>query len=632
MNNSSSLLKTGFPGKQLLQFLVLLLVTFIVHAFVLRFIFPGFYKPLSIQHEDHYIPTAFAHALVPGYHDLMNWPRPVFMIFYKLIGHAGTSGAIGFVIGLAFINCVMSALLIKGILGLPFNGSFLFFYIIYCYLLFATPYFYILYTQDTGSYLSYFFLILGAILFYQNRNSAPVLPAGLLLICCILAFLSKETYQLLALFFSFLWFLYDRKTSLKRSLIPMGATVVAFIISAANNMRLKSVFVNVNAPKGSPYGVSLSPFSVAHEWIGYARDGINIADLLMIGLIGYMVLRFKKPWSRQLLFIFVACFLAAGISWLPNAALPNHHINGYSFNGLYLFYLPLFFIPFLQKEKLITNLAAIVVVALCLTSYRFNVHKYRGSSNNWAIQQENTERNFVHSLDSLIGQLTPAPKPQRVLISGITFPFHPFTYPQSLREYPHAAYALYDVVYYTPNPRYVERNDLVRFIPPSDSSLVRYDHVWIFKEDGSLAGSIGGQSAKKRAVDSNGIAINLQNLPDLKTVGIYPPEDQNGIAWTNGNAGIDLPTPIRGKDSLTVILDTYMGRACKNIVPRLALSDTAGKVYQPVRTERKQDVFYFHFAPGKRTYIKKVTISSQQIDSGPDKRILSFPMKGLVIK
>ena len=632
MNNSSSSLKPGFPGKQILVFLTLLLVTFIVHALVLRFIFPGFYRPLSVQHEDHYLPASFAYSARPNYRDLMNWSRPVFMLFYKLIGHAGTAGSIGYVIGLVFLNCVLSALLIKRILGLAFDGVFLFFYIIYCYLLFATPYFYILYTQDAGSHLCYFFLILGAILFYHTRNRPLPLSAGLLFVCCTLAFLSKETYQLVALFFSFLWFLYDRKTSLKRSLVPMGVTIAAFIISTVNNMRLNSVFVNVKAPKGSPYEVSLSPFSVVREWIGYAKDGINIADLLMIGLIGYMVLRFKKPWSRQLLFIFIACLLGAGISWLPNAVLPNHHINGYSFNGLYLFYLPLFFIPFLQKEKLMTNLAAVVVVALCLTSYRVNVHKYRGASNNWAIREENTERHLLHSLDSLIGQLTPAPKPYRVLITGITFPFHPFTYPQSLREYPHAGYALYDVVYYTPEPRYVERGDLVKFIPPSDTSLIRYDQVWSFGKDGSLLEYIGGQAAMKRAIDSSAITIDLQNLPNLKTTGIYPPEESNGIAWISGNSSIELPTPLRGKDSLTVVLDTYMGGPCRNIVPRVALADTTGKAYQPARTERKQDVFYYHFAPGKRTYIKKVTISSQQIDSGPDKRTLSFPMKGLVIK
>jgi hypothetical protein len=631
MNNTSSLSKPAFPGKLVLQFLVLLLVTFIVHAFVLRFIFPGFYLPLSVQHEDHYIPASFAYASRPDYRDLMNWTRPVFMLFLKLIGHAGTAGSIGCVIGLVFINCALSALLIKHILDLPFNGAFLFFYIVYCLLLFATPYFYILYTQDAGSHLCYFFLILGAISFYYTRNRSLLLSAGLLFICCMLAFLSKETYQLAALFVSFLWLLYERRKSLKRALMPMAVMITAFIISAINNIRLNSVFVNVKSRKGSPYEVNLSPLSVMHEWSQYAKDGVNISSILMISLTGYVILRFRRSWSRKLLFILVACCLATGISWLPDSVLPNHHINGYSFNGLYLFYLPLFFFPFFQKEKLMTNLIPVVIVALCFVSYILNGPGYRSSSNNWALQQENTERHLSHALDSLIGRLTEAPKPRKVLVEGIRFPFHPFTYPQSLREYPHAIYALYDVVYYTSTPRFEERKDLVKFIPPSDTALTHYDQVWIFRKDGKLAAYTDGRGTGMSR-DSAGISIDLRGLSEFKTTGIYPPEYNNGIAWTSGNAGIELITPIRGKDSLTISLDTYMAGASKNVVPLVVLTDTAGKGYQPSRTERKKDVFYYHYILAKRIYIKKVIISSPPIDAGADKRVLSFPMKGLTIK
>jgi hypothetical protein len=630
MNNSSSLSKTGFPGKQVWQFLVLLLLTFIVHALVLRFVFPGFYRPLSIQHEDHYIPASFAHSIRPDYRDLLNWARPVFMIFYKVIGHAGTAASIGYVIGLVFLNCILSALLIKRILDLPFNGLFLFCYILYCFLLFSTPYFYILYTQDVGSHLCYFFLILGAILFYLTRNKHFLLPAGLLFICCTLAFLSKETYQLVALFFSFVWFLYDRRNSLKRSLVPLGATIAAFIVSTVNNMRLHSVFVNVNAAKGSPYEINLSPLSVIREWVFYVKDGINVADLLMVGLIGYIIFRSKQPWRRQLLFILVACCLATGLSWLPNAVLPNHRVNGYSFNGLFLFYLPLFFLPFLRKEQLLTNLVTAALIALILVSYRLDVHKYKGAVNNWAIKQEFIERNLNHSLDSLIGQLVRASKPRRILVEGITFPFHPFTYPQSLREHPNAGYALYDVVYYTPDARYDGRNDLVKFIAPSDTLLTRYDQVWLFKKDGSLASYTGGPGDMDSAGDSSGISIDLENLPRFRTTGIYP--EANGISWTNGNASVDLFTPIRGKDSLTVTLQTYMPPICRNIIPRISLADIDGKEYQPAQTERKKDVFYYRFIFNKHILVKKVKILSPRIDSRPDPRILSFPLTGLIVK
>ena len=625
-------------GSNFLIFIALLVIGFIIHALVLRFVFPGYYDPLSPNHEDFYIPVAFAFAPNNGYGygDLMNWTRPLFMMFYKASGYAGFEGAVAFVISLVIANCALTALLIKRLLNFSFNGFFILTFGIYCFLLFSMPYFYIFYTEDPGSHLSYFFLILAGFSVIFLVNKQLWLSLFLATMLSILGYLSKETYELVALFFSGLWFIYYRRESIMKALVPVIATVVGIAVSVLNNMRLKSVFVNPEAGEDNPYKMDLSPYSVLREMWRYFREGMNFANILLIGLIGYLVFLFfrnKGNRSRELLFLTVACLAAPFLAWLPNALLPNHHYGGYSFNGLYLFYLPVFFVPFLRFLKPVSVTTLIILGILIPVSHLLNYKKYKDSTHNAVLIYESTLRNFHNALDTLIGKIQPGSKPERILIKGITFPFNAFVYPESLREFPNAPYANYDVVNYTGKFRYEGRRDLVRYINEEDTGFAQYNRIWIFNNDGRLVLAQENPSVAnnfKSSGDSTGVLLTLDNLPDFKISGIYSPE--SGIAWTDGNVTIELNTPIRKDDTINVKLTTYLPEVCKDVYPTLELVDINGVAYKAVQSRKSEFNFYYRFAT-EGTKINRVTITAPKLPtSETDKRILSFPFGELYIR
>jgi hypothetical protein len=622
-------------GDHVITFIAVFIIGIIVHALVLKFIFPGYYDPFIPNHEDFYIPLAFVHAPI-GFDTLMNWTRPVFMMFYKATGYAGIQGGTAIIVAVVIANCALTASLIKRALNLAFGKEFTLTFIIYCVLLFAMPYFYIFYTEDPGSHLSYLFLMCAAhaVLFVSKRHLW--LSLFLASVFSILAYLSKETYQLVALFFSGLWFLYYRKESIKRSLVPGIATVIGIVMSLLNNLRLNSVFVNPDAEQGNPYKMDLSPFSVLREMWRYFREGMNPADILLVLGVAWLVysyFRKKGKKSNALLLLTIGCLAAPFLAWVPNALLPNHHYGGYSFNGLYLFYLPLFLLPFLRLHKSVSTVMLILLVLLIPASHIFNRKTYKDSTHRAVLFYEDTQRNLLFALDSFIAAIQPNQEQERVLVKGITFSFSPFVYPESLREFANAKYATYDVVSYNGRFRFEGRKDLVRFINESDTTFSQYTRVWTFNENGKLKSA--GQYENiiddtRKPGDSSAALISLENLKAYSNSGIYPPEGE--IAWTNGDVSIELNVPIRSIDTLTARLSTYLPEKCKDIIPKLLLVDTDGVEHAATATKKKANIFYYTFkAPGKS--IQKIRIISPALPPVPeDKRVLSFPFIELYIR
>lgn len=643
LSNKETFMKNNF-----FVFFLFTVMAFVVHAIVLKFIFPGYYSPLYPHHSDFYIPAAFANA--PGeyysFKSLLFWPRPIYLIVAKFFGYFGIQGGIAWIISLVFANCALSALFIKRVFNLTANWKLAAAYIVYCGLLFSHPFFYTFYSQDLGAHLSYFFLILAAHLFFSTYKRSTALSNGLLLVCSLLAFLSKETYGLTALFGTFLWFMYyrkeevgpDKKMTIIKGLLPFAMVSIAFVVAFILNILIKSSFVDPNAAADAPYHISLKPGIVLHELWLYFKEAINIANIITIILLGYLVLTINSPYRKIMLFITLLCIVSAGLSWFPNAILPNHHYRGYSFNAMYLLYLPLLFVPMISIDNNIKKGIVIALPLLCLVSPVLNRSKYKDNGNQWVLLQEKTQRNLLHALKPLFKDLTPSAKPHKIVIQGITFPFHPFSYPECIRSFTNAKYGNFDVVYYnTALLNNGERLDLVKAINPPDVNKGDYEQKWIIDNDGNLVQSINLLAEKfnnknTASTDSSvnkDVEITFDNLTQFTTTGFYGPE--NGINWTNGNASIMLNNPIEHIDSLTVRLSTYMPPQIKNVQPRLLLLDGNSKSYEPVITTRKDDIFYYQFAVDKKASIQKVSIISETFRTPPDERILSFPFKSLLI-
>jgi peptidoglycan/LPS O-acetylase OafA/YrhL len=605
-------------------------IALVMHAIVLRFIFPGYYSPLYPQHSDFYIPAAFANS-PDTFGSLLAWPRPVSMIFSKFIGYSGIHGSIACVVALVCVNCALTALCIKSIAKMAFSPQLIVVFTAYCYLLFSSPYFYIFYAQDIGAHLSYFFLILGAYIYYSAFNKNAILAGSILFICSLLAFLSKETYGLAALSICLLWFIYYRKVSALKAALPFIMISAALVLAVVNNLLIKSIFINPGAVANDPYHISLNPIIVLREFFLYAKESMNAANIGLIALLGYLFFKSRTDNKKALIYITFGCIAGAILSWVPNAILPNHHYKGYSFNGAYLLYVPLLLFPVLWVGKNITRAVVITLMVLCFGSPLLNIAKYK--DNDWVLIQENTQRNLLNALGPLIANIHPSREPQKILIEGITFPFHPFAFPQSLRTFSNAKYAHFDVVSYGPLPAGGVRNDLVKFINPSDSGLVNYQEKWVFDKDGKsiMSENLAAERIFKGSLGSDEtIEIRQDNFSQFMTSGFYDAE--NGIRWTDGNASINLNSGVTNSDSLVVQLNTYMPPICKDVTPKLLLFDNNNKEYESAFSTRKENIFYYLFVLNKNDKIRKINILSETIDASPDQRRLSFPFISMEIE
>lgn len=622
--------KNKIITENFLIFLSFFIIALIVHALVLKFVFPGYYSPLIPMHSDYYMPAALANTLGATYIGFFGSPRPITYAFSRIIGYCGIYGSIACIIVLVCVNISLSVFFIKRIFNIPFNLFFIIVFICYCYLLFSHSYFYIFYAQDIGAHLCYFFLFIGVYFYYILFNKHGILSGFILFLCCVLSFLSKETYALSALVFAFAWFIHYKKISLLNGSLPFIIIILAIGVMLMYNVHIHSTFVDLNASKGTAYQISFDPLKILQEWFRYFKESYNIANILMVLLIIVLLLKSQTENKKELIFVTLACIVAAFVAMLPNALLLNHHFEGYSFNGSPLFYLALFFIPILKikKDKNKFNLSYLIVV-LGFISPMLNWFNYKQCD--WSLGQENTQKNMLKALDVLIKDLKPSANPIKILVQGIIYPFCPFHYPQSLRVFPNAKYATFDVV--SANASDKPRVDLVKFIMPADTALNKYEQQWVFDNEGKLLSQMW---AEKEIVFSNYSIRNISkkiesaNFSKFITSGFY--DQENGIRWTNGNASILLDSVISNADSIVVALTAFLPPICKKIVPKLELLEFDNKAYKPFITIKKGDVFYYLFKVNKKINIKKIQILSEKIDSRPDIRSLSFPFISLEIK
>jgi len=474
-------------SKGLLTLLLLAGLAWLMHFISLYFIFPGHYSPLAFHHSDFYIPASFAFAQGDGYSfvNLLNWPRPLFMWVYKFTGYFGHPGSVAWVVGAVFLNCALTALLAKRLLKLTIDRNFILFFALYCFLLFTQPFFYTFYSQDIGSQVSYLLLLLGFYSFVLLSERHLYLGAGCVLLFSSCAFLVKETYILAFGFLTFCWFIYYIRTDWQKAFAPGIAIFVAGVVSALINFKTKSVFVNPDAEAGTSYHISFDPLSVLKELARYASEGIAPALVLAFLLIIFQIHKTYK--NKQLTILACVCVAFAFLAWLPNALLPNHHYEGYSFNGLYVCFVLLFFVLKMVQDKVNFKPMLIALLVLMVLSPLTSLKRYQGTRNTWVLAMEQVQKNMLAGFDKATAQLIGKPQPINVLVSGITSPFHPFSFPSAIRSFKGGENANY---YFIPPKDFASnlgtKVDLVQFITAEDQSSYSFDQEWKFDEQGNL--------------------------------------------------------------------------------------------------------------------------------------------------
>jgi hypothetical protein len=495
----------NFYRKPVIQIICFTILALLVHALVLKFIFPGYYSPLYPHHSDFYISVALAHSPDDFFqYRYMGYSRPLGLFFLKFIGLPGIHGAILFTVINVAVNGCLSIMLVQRILKIEFKWPVILLFCLYFVLLFSQRYFYTFYTQDIFSHLSYSFLISGTLSFISLQKRNQKRAFWVLLFFSIVAFLCKETYALSAVSCAFFWFLYNKKHTGKTVIAPFLAIVSALVLVIIFNLIIKSVFIKFQTNTTDPYYINLRPSSIFNEMILYAKEGLNFLHWIIVVIAGIFILTSFRSTDKRAGYTMLACVLAAFLSWLPNALIPNHHHGGYSFNGAYLLYLPVVFIPVIWNMKTNFKWLTITLILISIISPFLNKKEYEKQW--WVLLQENIERNLLKSLDTLM-ILQPASPPKNILITGLTMPFFPFHHPASLKEYPNSKNAIYDVVDYTlklPNDRYKS----VKFVLPAEVNIRQYDVIWAFDSNGKLLRNLTVDSSLLKTISEN----NCQDL------------------------------------------------------------------------------------------------------------------------
>ncbi len=139
-----------------------------------------------------------------------------------------------------------------------------------------------------------------------------------------------------------------------------------------------------------------------------------------------------------------------------------------------------------------------------------------------------------------------------------------------------------------------------------------------------LAGNGGIQYDQRR------LLIDNETFDKFSMNGFY--ENENGIRWTNGKADIGLLGDYTVKDSVKIIMSTYMPPVCKAISPKMFLTEENNLEDRPIFSAREADKFTFTFYFKQLTTIKRISILSDTINAYPDRRVLSFPFVSMEIK
>ncbi|MDR7088685.1 tetratricopeptide repeat protein [Cellvibrio fibrivorans] len=467
-----------------LEFVALFALALIAHAVVLQFIFPGYYDPLWPLHSDFYLPTNISNSGL-GVLNYLSKPRPSGMAFFFLIGRFGVHGSIAAIIFVTLMNVAMTATIAKNLLNISFNFQFLATYIIYIFLLFSHPYFYSFYAHDAFSQLSYFFLLIGVLFYSFFFKKSFKISVLLLFIFSLLAFLAKETFGLAAIAVSLVWLLYHQKKSVKEAIAPTASVFLALCIVFIYSFTIKSAFITNS---NDAYRVEFNPLSIMSNWFEYVSLGYNVASLVGLLLIGALVWYKFQVKNKSSVFFYAACLLGFIAALLPNSLLASHVHPGYSWTGAYLSFAIIFLVasPHIihgwKRPQIGLFIGLLLMVGFI--SHVVNIKKYSSSANQWVLIQEDIQRNLLNSLKMLVEDLDEK-ESEHILITGISFPYEPFHYGNSLNNYLSNYDVKIDVLSYSQESTATQRGKYISKIPVSNElDLSKYSRIWLFGNDG----------------------------------------------------------------------------------------------------------------------------------------------------
>jgi hypothetical protein len=451
-------------------------ITAAIYWICLRFLYPGYFAPLSPFHVDFYVYAAAREQSLRTL--LLRYPRPVTYLGLKVLTTlGGIKGLMAGGIAISLVGVLLTLELARRMLRIrtPWLAAS---YAAYAVLLFAHPQFYVEHRHDLPAELSWLFLAVSLLAWmaWVERRPRRIAMLGIAVTFAVLFAFAKETYFVSALILVLAMAITDA-VERRLHLRFLAFLCLIEVVSFAWTSHVNSPFVNLNADAASTYHISLAPFSLGQTF------GFYLANLTNPWILGVVALSLLAAWNRRSRFILEIAFVLAGLAAFTTlAVLPNHKFEEYAWAAV-----PLFLAPMLTSCERGTLVrvrpqAAVFIALFFLTiagpaSYRTY---YQTDAAKWWVAQDRRSAAVLSSLPRLQGLARPA----RVLISGIEDPQLPWQVGDFVqREFGEGIRWTIvlpaEVSYRRPSP-------LVTFARPADLHLSDFDYIATYRVDGTL--------------------------------------------------------------------------------------------------------------------------------------------------
>jgi hypothetical protein len=483
------LLTSSPNGRQrLLVWLAIAATIFVAYWLCLRYLFPGYYSPVSAFHVDFY---EYASLRDKTLTQILRYPRPAAYFAMKILGLGGLTAVMVNGIVVALVSVWLTIFLVRRVSGgsvatLPMATG------IYAVLLFAHPDFYFEHRHDLPAEVSYL-LAIGSLLCWTGflKSNGKLAKIGLLagaVVSAVLFVFAKETY-----FVSLPILMAGIAIADKRNRKWHSGYIFLLLALEATSLlwtaHLNGPFVNTHAAADNAYRIDLTPATVANTaWFYLSR----LLNPFLVLAVAWPLFLLRN--NRRTMLLAIAFVMAGFAALAPHAILPNHLLEEYAWVGAPLLLAPILlagdqFWPLPRNAGVMAGL-----VALCLwgpAGYRAG---YRSLELNFEVEQDRLGRHIARS----VRRLHEVPEGSRVLVAGLDATYVPF-YTESfmLTEFgEHVSWTLLT------GPGIPDRknNRVTKIIRIPDAQLDSYDELIGYDGEGNLVSvqKIGEVSAEER--------------------------------------------------------------------------------------------------------------------------------------
>ena len=434
--------------------------------------FPGYFDPLYPLHSDFYLSPGLS-IRNPSLWAYLDWPRPIGYLTADLLGRLGLKGFIGSLILITLVNATLTVELVRRVTNRGIPALLI---LLYCFLLFSHPQFYLNYIHDTLATLSYLYLIVGMLSWYAFRRN----PLRRYLVICAVTFVllafTKETYLVSAGFFWLVQVLLCRGTLRKTAACLLASLIVLGSSGLYLNLHSTEPFIQLESESSNPYYMSFAPLSLLQVF-GYYAARLFTPTLAVAAFAALALL-----WRRKELLFTAGSFALAGLCALvPLTPLPGHLDYQYAWTPAALVLSPLLFLAVYIRPGWSRSTAALAVSLLVIVPLTVVANQTAYSENRWATGQERINRNIMAAYPRL-KSLDRSEK--KILVSGLKTPVHPFY----VRHYVRREFGPgHEWTVTVPRSRAEIQEPIVTLARPENVTVSDFDRAFAFDEEGNLA-------------------------------------------------------------------------------------------------------------------------------------------------